>query len=287
MMQGPRPFSLSAIRACSELRKFAASNPNIGPNESISLLKAVNGSLNGLDFQSALWLDSVLPPHMEVSNSPFGIRLVLQCLIEHVSPAWTTAIPHGRDRVTAVLNVDEIQCFREAGLLDRAPVAEVIDWWDKLATGVRGLTLNRLLQQGRIAERLSFEKERSRLEQAEITLMPEWVSLDDNSLGYDILSYDLVDGTISPKQIEVKGAMRDLIYISKNEWRNAMSASRYEFHIWVMPREECFILKASELEPHVPKDRGDGQWESISISISKLLNLNIQPSADNFAQEVL
>ena len=73
---------------------------------------------------------------------------------------------------------------------------------------------------GKLGELIVFEHEKKLLSNYKIDKQVEWVSVEDESLGYDILSYDLKDGKVSKKYIEVKttkSGKYEPFYISKNE----------------------------------------------------------------------
>ena len=73
---------------------------------------------------------------------------------------------------------------------------------------------------GKLGELIVFEHEKKLLSNYKIDKHVEWVSVEDDNLGYDILSYDLKDGKVLKKYIEVKttkSGKYEPFYISKNE----------------------------------------------------------------------
>ena len=73
---------------------------------------------------------------------------------------------------------------------------------------------------GKLGELIVFEYEKKLLSNYKIDKHVEWVSVEDDNLGYDILSYDLKDGKVLKKYIEVKttkSGKYEPFYISKNE----------------------------------------------------------------------
>lgn len=190
-------------------------------------------------------------------------------LLDIHRPWWLRLAPSGRERLKPVLTPNELQCLRRAGLYDSNPDAAVVSWWDRLAALTRGLVEVERMEQARSAERLSLERERARLLSLGLAVEPEWVALEDNSLGYDIRSYDLQDGAIVSRLIEVKSTLADSFHISRNEWRNADSAAtQYVFHIWKMPDEELCELPVTAVRPHVPHDLGNGRWQDTLVSLT-------------------
>jgi hypothetical protein len=83
---------------------------------------------------------------------------------------------------------------------------------------------------GKLGELIVFEHEKKLLSNYKIDKQVEWVSVEDETLGYDILSYDLKDGKVSKKYIEVKttkGGKYESFYISKNEMNKFKSNDNF------------------------------------------------------------
>jgi len=100
---------------------------------------------------------------------------------------------------------------------------------------------------------------------------PRWISIDDNTAGYDVHSFD--QGPVEPvaKLIEVKSCSRrpQEIFLTRNEWETAMQmAPHYRFHIRILPEERLIELTPEDMERHVPQDRGDGVWQITRITFS-------------------
>jgi hypothetical protein len=73
---------------------------------------------------------------------------------------------------------------------------------------------------GKLGEFIVFQHEKKLLKNYKIDKEVEWVSVEDDSQVYDILSYDLKDGKVLKKFIEVKttkSGKYEPFYISKNE----------------------------------------------------------------------
>jgi hypothetical protein len=186
-------------------------------------------------------------------------------------PWWIRLVPYGRSKVVSVLTQDQFQCLREAGLFDPTPDAEAIAWWDEIGALVRGSVNTERMLRAREAERLSLNYERERLQTLGVELEPEWVSLDDNTLGYDISSYDLVAGRIVNRLVEVKSTTSDVIFITKNEWRNAITAEpHFCFHVWKMPEKTVTVYGVRSIVSHIPIDQGQGSWESVRVELASV-----------------
>jgi hypothetical protein len=177
-------------------------------------------------------------------------------------------VPFGRDRVGSVLQQDQIQWLREAGLFDAVPDLDSIRWWERLGEAARGAVEAERLIRAREAERMSLEYERDRLRRLGIELEPQWVALDDSTLGYDILSYDLWNGEIAARLVEVKSTISGTIFITKNEWRNAATADpHYCFHVWRLPEKILTEFSVGLMSQHIPVDQGLGSWENVRIEL--------------------
>src|SRR3546814_8775372 len=122
------------------------------------------------------------------------------------SPIWARLAPAGRNHVLQAIGVNGVQCLRSAGLLGSD--ARATEWWDALATVNRGERDARLLAQGREGERLSLAYENTRLKQEGISRAPVWVAIDDNTVGYDILSYAWHEGRSEEHTSELQSLMR-------------------------------------------------------------------------------
>ena len=125
------------------------------------------------------------------------------------------------------------------------------------------------MKRARRAEWLSLEHERRRLEGLGIHDEPKWVSLEDNSLGYDILSFDLdPDGHTVNRLVEVKSRLSEWIFLTRNEWENASGApQRTVIHVWELPDERLREYRPSEIEPNIPLDQGTGAWQNVRIAL--------------------
>jgi len=259
---------MSAYSAFVSLRRYLDNYPTAPVNSAVEVLRRINSESSGLDYPGAMLLHHRVPMEMRLDHR-YGLRTVIKELVEAAQPWWLRLVPYGREKVRAALGQDQAQCFRDAGLFDLLPDEGVVSWWDELASTVRGLADTERVANGREAERLSFEHERERLKRLKIDGEPSWVALEDNTLGYDIRSYDRVDGRVVNTLIEVKSAASDVIFITRNEWNNAVSAGgRYVFHIWRMPKAELMEVPVTGIDPHIPADRGDGLWQDVKISLS-------------------
>ena len=263
-----RCFSISAYLAFTEVHSFQREHPDLSVEECIDTIRRVRSSACNLDYQGAKQLMSILDWDEDWDVSHSSLRRFIAKLVSYSDPFWLRYIPSGREKVREALSIDVSQCLREAGLFDPMPDVETIEWWDKLAASIRGRIESERMTRARHAERLSIEYESKRLSEIGIRKVPEWVSLEDNTIGYDILSYNQIDSYIVSKLIEVKSTLNNTIYITRNEWNNAASSiDQTVFHVWVLPSEELYEFTVTEMKDHIPNDQGDGIWQEVKVII--------------------
>lgn len=267
-----RCLTMAAYSAFVVLRSYLARNPSEDITAAIEIIRQTNSDDSGLDYVGGTSIHQLLQIDISDSDRRTGLRLVVCELVKAAQPWWLRLVPYGRDRVRSALDQDQVQCFRNAGLFDALPDADVIAWWDEIGAAMRGTVDTERMVRAREAERLSLEYERERLKSLGVTLEPEWVSLEDNTLGYDIRSYDLMGEQIVSRLIEVKSTTSDSIFITRNEWLNASSAEpHYCFHVWKLPEKRIVEYPVADMKPHVPIDQGSGAWQDVQISLGSSL----------------
>jgi hypothetical protein len=128
------------------------------------------------------------------------------------------------------------------------------------------------LQRARQAEQLSIEFERKRLATLGIDMEPRWMAIEDNTVGYDVLSYN--PGSFSPtnRLIEVKSTIASPLrfFLTRNEWNEALQyGSAYVFHVWDLQKSPpaLFERTVAQITPHVPEDQAKGQWKIAWIPV--------------------
>lgn len=224
----------------------------------------------GLDYAEAEDILEAVGPAKESGSTSY------QMLIENeakLRPAWLSAMPRGRRALRNALTADAGECFRRAGAFDDQPAVDVVAFLDRLANLARAQANLPLVESGRHAERLSFEHELARCADMPGAPAVEWVALDDNLAGYDILSSRLVDGRPSPRMVEVKSCRGQTlrIIITRNEWDTACRhPEAYVVHFWDLNAERLHELTWGDLQPHMPIDQGDARWDSATLSLKWL-----------------
>lgn len=266
----PAEFRMSAFTAAIGVRRYARDHPGATIDEAALALQRSDGDFAGADFEAGLRLCNFLPAEIDFSDIPSSIRHALFLLIEAHRPWWLELVPYGRQRLAAALTPDELQTFRSSALYEPQPSSGVVAWWDHLAAQVRALQDERLTDQGRRAELLSFNRELDRLKNEGIVEKPIWVGLDDNGAGYDIKSYNKSSYGLTNLLIEVKSSAMfpPRIILTRGEWEAAKKYGlAYSFHVWSFPDEKLTVLSTQEVMAHIPEDCGKGQWLKVEIII--------------------
>jgi hypothetical protein len=263
-----RLLSMSAFEAAYLLRKFRLKHPNFSDEDIILTARSIKADNFPHDYVSGLMLEKAIADFdLEEYLEDFFLAAIDVSIMKN-RPLWIRIAPSGRDHVLRVMGVNEIQCLRAAGLMNTTQRA--IDWWDRLALLTRNERDAQLLAQGRQAERLSLLYERDRLHRLGISQEPQWIALEDNTVGYDILSYSWSSEAIVNQLIEVKSSYQSppRLILTRNEWESAIKfGERFQFHLWSLPSETLRILSVADVEPHVPKDRSEGRWLQTEISL--------------------
>jgi hypothetical protein len=200
------------------------------------------------------------------SNYQEQLKLQIEDFIEVVQPIWSKLIPHGRAQAIGYMDADSRQCFRESGLMETPPSDAIVGWWDRLSARSRGRQKDILNDIGRTGERLSIDYENKRVGKP-----PKWQAIESNSDGYDIIS-SVSDTDDCRLTIEVKASVQSVeaatFHITRNEWEYAKNAGKHKFHIWskVNTRPLFASLSISDLESHIPINKGQGSWELVEIA---------------------
>jgi hypothetical protein len=248
--------------------------------DAIRQLKYGPAYLAGYDFDAAAALLQEFGVEVFLSDGDPRqvLRDVILVLASHQRPTWSRVAVSGRRRVIQVLSENEHQCLAAAGLVGDTPSSEVIEWWDRLALAMRNASDASNLSAGRSAERLSLEYEQKRLrEEVRVGLQPKWLAFEDNTLGYDLQSFLLREGTLLPLYIEVKGSSAPGVrfFVTKAEWETSLRLrSQYLFHVWDLRARRLTILTPSDLVTHIPLNQGVGQWTTAEFSLHRLGRAN-------------
>jgi hypothetical protein len=226
------------------------------------------------DYQSAEALTSQFGQDLFSSNDndTAAFRETLMNYVLAGGPGWPSLLPAGRRVVERSLTPNMRQCFEIANLLV-STAADVVSWWDSCATAVRRQQRDAAGNDGREAERLSWQRECEFL--AGTQLEPIWVALEDNGFGCDIQTFRPGSsgwGNARPFFIEVKSTVgQHRFYISRNEWDFARRHSdSWELQFWNLRSNHVQSLRAEVIDSHIPKDNGSGEWVSAMILVEEL-----------------
>lgn len=257
---------MSAFEALRTIRRHRPSFPSLNSDQLLSLIARVE--IGALDYDAASALD-LITKEIDVSSPTQFFRACLEAVIAQ-NEVWSRTASLGRKKFVQKLDRDQSSCFRCAGLLDEPPSPETVSWWDALQSHGRKLIDEQLLLQGREAEQRSLKYEQIRLRGIGINLRPVWMAVEDNTAGYDILSYDHGMSAPVSRLIEVKSSKGgDSFYLTKNEWKTAVKfKDSYVFHIWDLGRDFLYELKASAIAPFIPVDTEQGEWTDARIAFA-------------------
>jgi len=267
-----RLFSMSAFEALKGLRQQQVLNPELSLSDLTRIAVRLDPDIASLDLEAASDLAEILPhTPVEVHGSIF-YRTCIEAVILHRQPIWAKIMTMGRQKFTSKLARDEQQCFREAGLLDDPPTVEIIKWWDRVTGQVRLAGEQVRLERARVAEKLSLDREVERLNVLGIDRKPKWIAIEDNTAGYDVLSYDPGSTEPTNRLIEVKSTIASPLrfILTRHEWEQACRfGSSYHFHIWNLQSQppSLFERTVADVAPHIPTDNEKGTWKTAEIPV--------------------
>ena len=192
-------------------------------------------------------------------------KIILSDYVYYVTPAWARRIPYGRQEAFIFMTKDEQACFYEAGLMVENPGEAVIGWWDQISSFLRRNEEDKKIEVGRKGEYLTVLYEQKRT-----GVRPQWISLDSNLSGYDIISQQTKEDT-SSLLIEVKSSEKSIaiadFFVSVNEWHTAINAENYKFYLWCFSgnKKQLAIIKPQQLLQYIPTNNKSGEWQMVRI----------------------
>lgn len=266
-----RLFSLSTFEGYRLIRKYRASQPALSNEDIVALIRRVDANGPSLDLTAAVYLESIVIE--DVPDDTIGFyQVCIKTVLTTHQPIWAKAMRSGRKRFVKTLDRNDQDVFSAAGLMDDPPSSQTVLWWDDVQGHSRLITDRQKMEQARRAELLTLNMERERLQKVGITREPQWLGLDDNFAGYDVLSYEQGPHGLLNKMIEVKSTNASPIefFVTRNEWDQACKArSAYIFHVWDMRPDTpiLHIRTVDEVEPHIPTDNDKGKWSNAKIPI--------------------
>lgn len=266
-----RLFTMSALEGVISLRVHLLANPGMVVAEAVTIVSAGGLDGQGLDLEASEALLGLIPADMPNEGPAFYRGCIRHVLLAY-QPVWARVMLKGRSRFYEALERDEQSVFRQTGILEEPPEHDFVEWWDILTKELRLIDDLEKMARAREAERLSLAHEAERLQKEGIEETPKWIGLDDNTKGYDVLSYERDGNQIVNKLIEVKSTIASPLRfrLTRNEWEQAdKSGTAYVFHIWDMQKNPpaLFVRTVEEVRPHIPSDNEKGKWNDAVIPL--------------------
>lgn len=272
-----RIFSMSTFEGLRLIRRELSNNPLLSEMSISIIIMTVESNTKSLDLEASFYLNDIVGLAAPFDGKGF-YRECISAVIINLFPTWAKLITLGRLRFIQGLKGEEFRdvqsLFRQAGLLETPPEQVDIEWWDHVSALVRLEGDKKKLERGREAEKLTLEREREILQKQGIEKQPVWIAIEDNTAGYDVLSYTKGKFGVLNKLIEVKSTsvFPPIFYITRNEWNQALEVGEsYFFHIWDMNVSPPILHERSSFEiiSHIPIDCGKGKWQVAIIPVNK------------------
>jgi hypothetical protein len=262
---------MSAFEALRLVRLRRPEYPDMDFRRLADLIRKIEADGASHDYEAAVLLEPVVVPDALPDNALAFYQHCVEASIYTFQPVWGRIITLGRKKFVQKLSRDEVQCFDAGGLLIDPPTDEIIAWWDRIAAHARRQGDEVRLARAREAEQMSLRFESERIANLGINEPVVWTSIEDNTAGYDILSYDLGQVGSVVRLIEVKSTIVSPLrfILTRNEWNTAIKfGAAYHFHIWDMTTRRLHERTAAQIAPHVPKDNEKGRWKDAEIPLS-------------------
>ena len=208
----------------------------------------------------------------QLNNYQLVLREILIKYLKNEKPGFLLRITGGREHFSDFIDENFEQLLNEAGLYNDIDLTkegkEIGKWWDDITEFVRNLEKDKKLDLGREGEEKTIQYEINKLKKLNIDRKPRWISYEDNSAGYDVLSWDHKENEIF---IEVKATANSngIFFLSKGEWRFSISAKNsYFIHVWIQNKKQPRIITYNELNSKNYKieDSSNAEWEKIKIT---------------------
>ncbi|WP_439570751.1 DUF3883 domain-containing protein [Sphingomonas sp.] len=271
-----RLFSMPAFEGLRVLRKYCMERPEDTPAALVALIGRVEADAHSFDLEAALFLHSVVTAQAPHDGIDF-YRICLADVLVLELPEWARLVTLGRGRFIKRLKAAEYRdirsLFRQAHLLDEPPSEDNIAWWDALQSHVRSQQNQDAMRRARIAEKLTLDFEAARLSMLGIDTPPRWMAIEDNTVGYDVLSYWPGDFGPVNRLIEVKSTIASPLRfnVTRNEWDQASAfGEAFIFHIWDLKPDPPVLYErtVAQVAPHIPDDNEEGKWTNALIPVS-------------------
>jgi hypothetical protein len=265
-----RVFAMGAFEGLRAVRRRRPIYPDMSLIDLADLVRRVEPDGGGHDYDAAFALDPIVAAAAPASEPQDFYQHCIEAAIPAFRPLWGRIITLGRRKFVQKLSRDEVQCFRSAGLLEDPPAGRIISWWDRIAAMARLQADQDKMMRARNAEKMSLDYEVKRLARLGINMSPIWMSIEDNTAGYDIQSFDVgAEGPVT-RLIEVKSTIASPLrfWLSRNEWEIAIKfGAAYFFHIWDLQGPQLHERTVVDIQPHIPSDNERGRWANVQIPV--------------------
>lgn len=264
---------MPAFEGLREIRRRLFDTPQLALAEIVATITLTEADAPSLDLEASCELHEIVEIVEACElDGPTFYRHCIRAVVLSRFPIWVKTIKLGRQVFAAKLGEDDCTIFESAGLLVSPPSAEVVEWWDTIGHEVKLEADLEKMAQARTAEKLSWDFEKQRLLSLGIETDPVWVGLDDNTAGYDVLSYELGVPENTNKLIEVKSTVASPLrfFVTRNEWNQALKSNdAYYFHVWDMQKDPAtlYVRTVTQVEPHIPTDNEKGKWSNAAIPV--------------------
>lgn len=267
-----RLFAMPAFEGLRVLRTYMTMHGCPDLMVASDLVERIEPDAHSLDLDAAQYLASLITPSVANGGAEF-YRACIEAVLLKLDHPWSRIITLGRTRFTNKLRRDELSLFRNAGLLEDPASDDVAEWWAGLFGSIRQQADQKRNERARNAERLTLKHEAQRLSALGIPQRPKWMSLEDNTVGYDVLSYEPGPYGITNRLIEVKSSVASPLrfYVTRNEWEAALRfGDAFVFHIWNLATRppELHIRTVKQVQPHVPADNKKGRWQNAEFPVT-------------------
>ena len=196
-------------------------------------------------------------------------RQLFWLYLKRENPNWLRYAKDGLRKVRKNINIDdEKQVLRHLKLIPESGRSdfEASSWWIKAADLARTLTQENKSLTGLEGEflTLAYEKKRTGVD-------PVHVALESNNFGFDVLS-QFSKSDKSPLSIEVKASTKSrygaTMFLTKYEYCKCEELKEnYVLHLWDLSKDmpSLLIVQGDEVTKHIPRDIGEGKWETVKI----------------------
>lgn len=258
----PSGITMSALAALAKVYEVQSAQGSLSFEDACRVARASSSDSFAHDYEGALFLRRFDTHSPRIIWGEDWIRGILKSLLISDLIVWRRAILKGRSHVLRQLSDNERQVFEAAGLCVENPSKSVILWWDDLQNLQRSE-----IDQGdfRDWELKSLQYESERLEKLGCPNHPILRSIDDNTCGFDIESFEKVENEWITIAIEVKSRVSQeiLFEMSRNECDQMIRmGGRYRIHFWSKPEGILEILNSEHLIENLPKDSKISKWKS-------------------------